>query len=379
MKLGTWHLKLLLAFTIAVPAAVAKDPPATGDKVPGYEAVDKAVLDFMALVDAQSATVAVSKDGKLLYSRGFGYADAAKKKPTPPDTLMRIASVSKPITAALVKTAIREKQLDADAKAFDLIGAKPPGKAKVADERIKDVTVKQLLEHKGGWDRDKAEDPMFRADLVAQELKLTHPAKPADMVSYMLTQPLQFEPGTKEAYSNFGYCVLGRVLETVSKKPYADCVQDGICKPLGIKDIKLGFAAVKKRDPREVWYPVGEDAFSFDVMDSHGGLIASAPALCEFMGAYWVSGERREKDQWGDGTFFGSLPGTTSMVRQRKDGFNAAVLFNNRRTKSYKEDNDTLKKSVDDALDKLAEKNRTYAVGQFGVNHGGRGGYNGDR
>ena len=356
MKPGTWTLKLLLLLALTAPASAAKDPPVTGDKVPGYEAVDKAVLDFMALIDAQAATVAVSRDGKLLYSRGFGYADAAKKKPTSPDTLMRIASVSKPFTAALVKTAIREKKLDADAKAFDLIGAKPPGKAKVADERIKDVTVKHLLEHKGGWDTTKGEDPMFRADLVAQELKLAHPAKPADMITYMLTQPLQFAPGTKEAYSNFGYCVLGRVLETVSKKSYPECVQDGICKPLGTKDIKLGFAAVKKRDPREVWYPVVEDAFSFDVMDSHGGLIASAPALCQFLGAYWVNGEPREKGQTGDGTFFGSLPGTTSMVRQRKDGLNVAVLFNNRRNKSFKDDNDVLKKGVDTALDTLAEK-----------------------
>lgn len=349
-------LVLFLAFALVAPAADAKDPPVTGDKVPGYEAVDKAVLDFMALIDAQAATVAVSKDGKLLYSRGYGYADAAKKKPTPPDTLMRIASVSKPITAALVKTAIREKQLDADTRAVDLIGAKPPGKTKIADERIKEVTVKHLLEHKGGWDSTKADDPMFRADLAAQELKLTRPPRPADMVTYMLTQPLQFAPGTKEAYSNFGYCVLGRVLEAVSKKSYPECVQEGICKPLGTKDIKVGFAAVKKRDPREVWYPVGENDFSFDVMDSHGGLIASAPALCQFLGAYWVTGDPREKGQTGDGTFFGSLPGTTSMVRQRRDGYNVAVLFNNRRNKSFKDDNDVLKKSVDAAVDTIAEK-----------------------
>lgn len=355
MSVRAWSA-LVFAFALFAPAAAAKDPPVTGDKVPGYEAVDKAVLDFMALVDAQAATVAVSKDGKLLYSRGYGYADAAKKKPTPPDTLMRIASVSKPITSVLVKTAIREKKLDADAKAFDLIGAKPPGKAKVADERIKDVTITHLLTHKGGWDSEKADDPMFRAGAIAQELKLTRPIRPADMISYMLTQPLQFDPGKKEAYSNFGYCVLGRVLETVSKKSYPECVQDGICKPLGVKDIKLGYATVKKRDPREVWYPVSEDAYPLDVMDSHGGLIASAPALCQFLGAYWVNGEPREQGQWGDGTFFGSLPGTTSMVRQRKDGLNAVVLLNNRRNKSFKEDNDTLKKSVDVALDTLAEK-----------------------
>lgn len=345
-------LRHLLPFILLLaPLAAAKDPPVTGDKVAGFEAVDKAVIEFMTAIDAQAATVAVSKDGKLLFSRGYGYADAGKKKPTPPDTLMRIASVSKPITAAVVKTAVRDKKLDVDAKAFELIGAKPPGKQKIADERIKDVTVAHLLAHKGGWDREKSSDPMFETAKIERELGLKRAAKPDDVIAYMLTQPLQSDPGKKEAYSNFGYCVLGRVVEAAYKKPYPECVQEVVCKPLDIKDIKLGVAAVKKRDDREVWYPVGENAYPLDVMDAHGGLIASAPALCQFLGAYWMSGDPREKGQWGDYTFFGSLPGTTSMVRQRKDGLNAAVLFNNRRTRSFKEDNDVLKKGIDTALD----------------------------
>jgi CubicO group peptidase (beta-lactamase class C family) len=343
----------LLAMLLLTPLTVAKDPPVTGEKVAGFEGIDKAVIEFMTTIDAQAATVAVSKDGKLLYSRGFGYADAAKKKPTPPDTLMRIASVSKPITAAVVKAAIRDKKLDADAKAFDLIGAKPPGKQKVADERVKDVTVAHLLAHKGGWDREKSSDPMFEAAKIERELGLKRAAKPDDVIAYMLTQPLQFDPGKKEVYSNFGYCVLGRVVEAAYKKPYTECVQEVVCKPHGIKDIKLGVAAAKKRDAREVWYPVSDDAYPLDVMDAHGGLIASAPALCQFLAAYWVDGNPRQKGQWGEYTFFGSLPGTTSMVRQRKDGWHAAVLFNSRRDKSLKEDNDVLKKGIDAALDGL--------------------------
>jgi N-acyl-D-amino-acid deacylase len=346
-------LALLLAFA---PLGVAKDPPVSGKEVAEFRDLDKAVLEFMQTIDASAATVAVSKDGTPLHSRGFGYADANKKKPAPPDALFRIASVSKPVTSAMVKAAIRDKKLDADAKAFDLIGAKPPGKQKVADERIADVTVAHLLEHKGGWDTAKAGDLMFKPAEAAAELKLTRPLKPVDVISYALTRPLQFDPGSKEAYSNFGYCVLGRVLETVHKKPYADCLNEHIAKPLGVKDIKVGFALSKKRDPREVWYPVPDDSYPLDVMDAHGGLIASAPALCKFLDAYWVTGDPREKGQTGDGTFFGSLPGTTAMVRQRADGYNVAVLFNNRRPKTFKDDNDTLKKVVDAAIDGIPEK-----------------------
>ncbi len=344
-----------IALLLLGSLAVAKDPPVTGDEVKKYRDIDKAVIEYMQLIDATAATVAISRDGTLLYSRGYGYADAAKTKPTPPDALMRIASVTKPITAAMIRTAVRDKKLDLDAKAFELIGAKPPAKAKVADERVNDVTVAHLLAHKGGWDSAKTGDQMFSGDMIAKELKLTRPPRPADAVTYMLTQPLQFDPGSKEVYSNFGYCVLGRVLETVHKKPFADCLADEICKPLGIKDLKIGAAAVKKRDPREVWYPLVENDFSFDIMDAHGGLIASAPALCQFLDVYFLDGNPRKPGEW-DYTFFGSLPGTTSMVRERTDGWNVAVLLNNRRPKEYKDDGTTLKKAIDTALDRLTTK-----------------------
>ncbi len=308
-------LGAVLCLLLSCALAVGEDRPISGKKAAGYEPVDKVVLEFMDTTGAQAATVAVSKDGKLLYSRGYGWSDQAKKTPTPPDALMRVASVTKPITAAAIKNAVRAKQLTLDAKAFDLIAVKPPA-GKVPNAKIATITVGHLLEHKGGWDRATAFDPMFRTKTVEKELALTGPATPVNMIEYMLTQPLQFTPGEKAAYSNFGYCVLGRVLEKVSKKPYAESGQLSVFKPLGIKDIKLGYGAVKLRDPREVWYPVAEDAFAFDVMDAHGGLIASAPALCQFLQGYWINGEPRGPGQRGDWTFFGSLPGTSSMVRQ---------------------------------------------------------------
>ncbi len=345
----------LVALLLLAPLAVAADPPVSGDEVKKYRAVDTAVIEHMQRIDATAATVAISRDGTLLFSRGYGYADAAKTKPTPPDALLRIASVSKPITAAMIRTAARDKKLDLDAKAFEVIGAKPPAKAKVADERVHDVTVNHLLAHKGGWDSAKTGDQMFSGDKIAKELKLTRPPRPADAVTYMLTQPLQFDPGSQVVYSNFGYCVLGRVLETVYKKPFADCLADEIGKPLDTADIKVGANAVKKRDPREVHYPLTENDFSFDLMDAHGGLIASAPAVCKFMDVYFLDGKPREPGNW-DYTFFGSLPGTTAMARERTDGWNVAVLLNNRRVKEFKEDSEALKKAIDTALDGIAAK-----------------------
>ena len=185
---------VLLWLGLSCTLAIAEDRPMTGKKATAYAAIDKTVLQFMDTIGCQAATVAISIDGKLVYSRGYGWIDEAKKKPVPPDALMRIASVSKPITATVVKKAIRAGQLSLDAKAFDLIAVKPRG-GKVADPRIKNITVRQLLEHKGGWDRDTAFDPMFRTREVENDLQLSKPATSTNVIQYMLTQPLQFAPG----------------------------------------------------------------------------------------------------------------------------------------------------------------------------------------
>lgn len=342
---------ILLCLSLSGPLAVAEDRPVSGKKVPGFEPIDRAVLEFMDRIGCQATTIAISKNGRLLYSRGYGWSDKGKTKPVAADALMRIASVTKPVTAAAVKNAVRAGKLSLDTKAFEIIGVQAPG-GKVADPRVRSITVRQLLEHKGGWDRGSSFDPMFRTRQIERELKLRRPATPVNVIEYMLTQPLQFAPGEKTVYSNFGYCVLGRVLEKVMRRPYSGCIQQSVCKPLGIRGIKLGYSSLRKRSLREVWYPVAEGAFSMEVMDANGGLIASAPALCRFLDAYWINGVPRMKGQRGNWTFFGSLPGTTAMVRQRQDGVNVAVLSNGRRNRHFNADNGILKKAIDKAIDK---------------------------
>lgn len=335
-----------VSLLLGTQVAVAADGRDSKDTMPAFPSVDAAILSFMDKVSSQAASIAISKDGKLLHSRGYGWSDKAKTQPVAPETLFRVASVTKPITAALIRQAAREGKLSLDAKAFELLELKP-----VADSRLSDITIAQLLAHQGGWDREAAFDPMFHLDEIRKELSLTQPVTTDDVIRYMLNQPLQFGPGEKKAYSNFGYCILGRVLEKSTQKPFAECVEQMLCRPLETKDILLGCNASDKRDPREVWYPVEDDAFSLDVMDAHGGLIASTPALCRFLDAYWITGEPRKPGETADWTHFGSLPGTTAMVRQRIDGHNIAVLLNGRRDESFRDDNNLLKSVIDVAID----------------------------
>ena len=90
---------------------------------------------------------------------------------------------------------------------------------KLVDARWGQITVRQLLFHTAGFDRNASFDPMFRSDEIAKATKTTPPAGPMAILRYMLAQPLDFEPGARFAYSNFGYCLLGRAIEKVSGRP----------------------------------------------------------------------------------------------------------------------------------------------------------------
>ena len=293
-------------------------------------------------------TVAVNANGTLVHSRAFGWSDAARTKALSPDAMMRVASVSKPFTPAIVKDLVRDNKLALDTRVFPYLGLRSEGAP--ADPRLSDITVQQLLDLKAGWDRDQAFDPMFRV-AIAAALSLRGAPTPGDVIRYMIGQPLQFAPGSRSAYSNFGYCVPGRVIERATGKSYAEVLQDAIAKPLGIRHVAIGHASSSRRDPREVSHPVSDDDFALDVMDAHGGIVASAPALCRFMQAYWVDGIPAEpRPDRLQGEFFGSLPGTTALVAQRADGLDVAVLLNNRRNRSFSSDLQALSKAVREAL-----------------------------
>jgi N-acyl-D-amino-acid deacylase len=310
----------------------------------GPEVFDRLMPQYMKARGIPAGTLAVSRDGKLLWARGYDFAVAAGQRPIQPDDPFRIASVTKAITAAAIRALVRDGKLSLDTKVFPLLGLKsPPGQK--PDPRLNNITIRHLLEHKGGWDREKTFDPMFRPLEMAAALKGPGPAGPVDVIRYMMGKPLQFDPGTKESYSNFGYCVLGRVIEKASGQSYLAYVRRKICEPLGMRNVELGRSLPGCRNPREPIYhsprkgrnvldpeskeevPAPDGTFYLEAMDAHGGLIASSFDVIRFLDAYWLSGEPRQ----GNGqahTYFGQLPGTFTMAMQRPNGVNIAALFN---------------------------------------------------
>ena len=309
VRLG--YVSLLTAIAAVGRCALAAEPPAlpaTGLAVPGMESFDQIVTGLMRKGELPGGAIAVAKNGRLLLARGYGLADVRQKQPVEPNSLFRIASVSKPITAAAILVLVEQGRLDLDAKVVDLLGKIEPLRRRPADPRFGKITIRELLHHTGGFDRDQSFDPMLRAPAVVEALGT--PADRAAIIRFMLGRPLDFDPGSRYAYSNFGYCLLGRVIEATTGRSYEESVRLLVLQPAGIRRMRLARTRLADRAEGEVrYYPAGgskavESVFPdvkakvpspygghyIEAMDAHGGWIASAIDLVRF--ATFLDGSR---------------------------------------------------------------------------------------
>jgi CubicO group peptidase (beta-lactamase class C family) len=292
------------AFVPAVAALPGKENiPSTGPADKRLAPLDKMMVDFLrAHPQVPGATLCVAREGRIVYDRGFGYAEG--KQSTQPNSKMRIASISKPITAVAILQLVEHGKLKLEDKVFHVLDLEEPKKAKF-DARWRQVTIHQLLQHTGGWDRDKAFDPMFVSPDICEHFKIKPPAMQQDIIRYMLEKPLQFDPGTRYAYSNFGYCLLGRVIEKLTGKKYEEYVRKEVLLPVGAQDTHLGHTLREEHLPEEVFYDTGGKkgvailgpnlgkqvllpygVWCLEAMDSHGAWVSTASDLVRFAAAF---------------------------------------------------------------------------------------------
>jgi N-acyl-D-amino-acid deacylase len=293
-------LTVLLGFRAVCGAAL----PITGHEEPKLVAFDQLMLSFIREHDVPGVSVAIARHGRVIYARGFGYADVEKHLAVEPDSLFRIASISKPFTSAAILQLQERGKLRLDDRAFELLGYQPHlENGSSVDPRLRTITIRQLLHHAGGFDRKASFDPMFRSIMIAETMGTHPPAMPQEIVEYMMGRPLDFDPGTREAYSNFGYCVLGRVIEKISGMSYENYVQREVLSPIGVRRMRQGRSLENQRAEGEVHYyprsdanvtsvfgggtvPVAYGGWCLEAMDSHGGWIASASDLVQFASAF---------------------------------------------------------------------------------------------
>jgi len=273
---------------------------------------------YMRANDMPGLSIAVMRNGRLVYAAGFGVADRDSGMPVSPMHRFRIASVSKPITHVAVVNLANRTRMTLDDNVFgsnSILGGTYATPASNPD--IEDVTVDHLIRHRGGFTNFNAQgeerDPMFRYTGT------DHPG----LINWTLQNyPLGSTPGSTRSYSNFGYCLLGRVIEARSGKSYEAYVRDAILKPAGAGDIVLGADTLAGRKSDEVVY-YGGGAYSSvkpQRFDSHGGWIARPMDLLRFMrhtdgivAPYYHNGE---------------MSGTTASYDVRAGGFGLVALSN---------------------------------------------------
>jgi N-acyl-D-amino-acid deacylase len=380
-----------LPFSPPVTPPAPQETPITGAAVPGMGSYDQIVPALMQRYAIPGGAVAVLRDGKLIYARGFGYADAASQTPVQPDALFRIASVSKPITGVAIMKLVEEGKLKLDDRVAPFIAHLTPAPGATVDPRWEQITIRHLLNHTGGWDRDKPNggfDPMFRPAIAAAAVNAPAPASAETIIRYMKGMPLDFNPGERHVYSNFGYAILGRVIERLSGMPYEEYVRARVLQPVGANRMRQGRTRMSDALPDEVKYympgepgmgltaplvpsvfpgegtvPITYGGYYLEAMDSHGGWVSSTVDLLRFMtgvdgranrpdilsaeliaemtgngpaicpgGACYYAGGWVVRPTQGDATWShgGSLPGTTSTLVRSYHNFSWVAAFNAR-------------------------------------------------
>jgi CubicO group peptidase (beta-lactamase class C family) len=327
---------ILLLRVLIVAGSLSAAPPVwreTGREVSELSVLDETMRDFMLSREVSAGALAMTYEGRLVFARGYGWT-GPDLQATEPQSLFRIASLSKPVTSAAVLKLVESGKLRLDEKVAQTLSLECP-EGQDFDPNLQDVTILHLLQHLGGWDRDKAFDPMFADERISKALGLPMPISQSDIIDYM------------------------------------NGLEKNVLAPLGITRMRLGRSRFTERAATEVKYdpndPLAYGGFNIENMDSHGGWLASAPELVRFAAAFDKPGdcpilsaesietmfalpETISSDSYERGAVYygcgwnirdygndsrntwhnGSLPGCYTFMVRWRNGVDCVVLFNKR-------------------------------------------------
>jgi CubicO group peptidase (beta-lactamase class C family) len=241
------------------------------------EFIDSKVRDYLSKYGAPGAAIAITKDGRLVYASGFGQADQSTGEEAGAGSLFRIASVSKPITSVAIMKLVESGRVSLDEKVFgpnSILGAAYPTPSN--NKKIENIKVRDLLQHVSGLG-NTPNDPMF------QNLSYSH----SELIKWVLNaddRKMTRDPRDLYEYFNFGYTLLGRIIEQKTRVSYEQYVRQNILAPCGISKMVVGKNKLSQQFPREVrYYPSSAYDLNVTRFDAHGGWIASPIDLVRFM------------------------------------------------------------------------------------------------
>lgn len=335
--------------------------------------MDKSIKVFMQEWNIKGLSLSIMRNDSLVYAKGYGWADEAKKIEMGPGTILRMASVSKLITATGIMVLQERGMLSLSDKVFGEEGILNDSTytAAIKDPNYYKITVEDLLRHKGGF-TTSAGDPMFNTRTIILQNRLKEAPDHDTLVKIQLKRRLPFVPGTSQAYSNFGYLLLSMIIEKVTGEDYEEWMQENVLKAAGCIDFRIANNYYAERYDNETRYyvqsndePVQEYNNSGKMVvrcyggnDIHalagaGAWVASTPELARFVAS--IDGKPEVPDiiseesvrqmteyfdpetyslGWndtkpdGEWTRTGTFSGTSALVKQFPDGETWVLITN---------------------------------------------------
>jgi len=212
-------------------------PPVSGRVLPGLKAVDDEVLPILEAHSMAGAAIAIAQQGKLKVARGYGFANVQTNEPMLPRTPFLLASCSKVPTAQTALRWVDEGRISLTDRVFEHFRELRPPEGRREDPRLGEITVEMCLWHTGGWNRKRT--PFPGPQQVKRALRLEREPTPDDLIRFMKGVPLDFAPGTEQAYSNFGFVLVGAMMASIARQPYGEIVQSTTLRPMGITGMRL--------------------------------------------------------------------------------------------------------------------------------------------
>ena len=226
---------------------------------PATEGMDRMIGKFLEQWQIKGASLAVMRNDSLLYAKGYGYADEEKGEEMEPGHIMRMASVSKLITATGIMVLKERGMLSLQDTVFGERGIlnDTAYTAAIREESKFGITVEQLLRHKAGFTNSRG-DPMFSTRDIIRQFRLEGAPDHETLVRCVLSRPLGYKPGSWQRYSNFGYLLLSMIIEKVSGTDYETFIQENVLHPAGCYDMHIANNYYEEKYPDEVRYYMHE-------------------------------------------------------------------------------------------------------------------------
>ena len=272
-------LALLLLVPVTLRAQPKTDPPL--DYAGIVAALDPFIKREVADKRLPALSIALVDDQKIVWARGYGFADAAKKRPASADTVYRVGSVSKLFTDIAVMQLVEQGKLDLDDPVTKYLADFKP-----INRFDKPITLRMLMSHRSGLVREPPVGNYFDPSVTA-----------LDRTVQSLNQTeLVYEPGTRTKYSNAGIAVVGRVIEATQEQRFARHLYNHVLDPLGMTHSAFEPTVELNRDlaAAVMWTYDGREfpAPTFELgMAPAGSMYSTVNDLGRFLSALFAGGK----------------------------------------------------------------------------------------